>query len=191
MLTVRSGGGSPSKYAVVAAMLGSLLLAGCTSPVARRAAPAKLLLPQASAAQDVSPPATAPDSHAAADAALVLDMYARITQAFSRNADDGVRALIASQYPGDLADVAFARCVDAILPGAKTLPRTKRMHFAPNILTMAPDPAYTLSSARVPHLHPRGRIYLTDVMVSDGGKPTVRERHQVVLNNRAYQFTAC
>jgi len=127
----------------------------------------------------------------AADAALVLDMYDTINRAFQAHPDNGVRAVIAAQYPGDRADVDFARCVDAIVPGAKTLPRSKRLHFSPNVATMTPDPGYTLTSNRVRGLHPKGRIYVTEVTISDGTRPTVRERHQVVLSGRAYQFSSC
>ena len=134
--------------------------------------------------------ATAADAQAA-DAKLVLTMYANINETFQRNPDDGVRALIASQYPGDRADVDFTRCVSAILPGAKTLPRSKRMHFVPNILTMSPDPKYTVTSYRVKGLHPQGRIYVTDVTITDGSKPTVHQRHQVILDGKAYQFSTC
>ena len=134
--------------------------------------------------------ATAADAQAA-DAQLVLTMYANINQTFQRNADDGVRAIIASQYPGDRADVDFARCVNAILPGAKTLPRSKRVHFLPNIPTMSPDPTYTVTSYRVKALHPQGRIYVTDVTITDGSKPTVHRRHQVILDGVAYQFSTC
>jgi hypothetical protein len=80
-----------------------------------------------------------------------------------------VRATIAAQYPGDRADVDFARCVSALLPGAKTLPSSKKVHFAPNILTMTPDSGYKLTSHRVKGLHPKGRIYVTDVTITDGG----------------------
>jgi len=127
----------------------------------------------------------------AADANLVLTMYSNINQTFQLNPDDGVRAIIASQYPGDRADVDFARCVNAILPGAKTLPRSKRVHFVPNILTMSPDPKYTVTSYRVKGLHPQGRIYVTDVTITDGSKPTVHQRHQVILDGKAYQFSTC
>ena len=118
-------------------------------------------------------------------------MYSDITSAFQRKPDDGVRALIAAQYPGDRADVDFARCVSAILPGAKTLPSSKKVHFDPNILTMTPDSGYQLTSFRVKGLHPKGRIYVTDVVITDGGRPTVRHRHQVVLDGKAYQFSTC
>lgn len=127
----------------------------------------------------------------AADAELVLSMYSNINDTFQRNADDGVRALIASQYPGDRADVDFARCVNAILPGAKTLPRSKRVHYVPNILTMTPDPKYAVTSNRVKGLHPQGRIYVTDVTITDGSKPRVHQRHQVILDGKAYQFSTC
>ncbi len=127
----------------------------------------------------------------AADARLIGAMYADITRAFQVNPDDGVRKLVAFQDPQDRADVNFSRCVSAILPGAKTLPASKRFHFVPKITTMTPDPGYTLTSGRVRGLHPKGRIYLTEVMIDDGGKPTVHQRHQVVLAGRAFQFSAC
>jgi hypothetical protein len=126
-----------------------------------------------------------------ADADLILTMYSDITSAFQRKPDDGVRALVAAQYPGDRADVNFARCVSAILPGAKTLPSSKKVHFVPNILTMTPDSGYSLTSYRVKGLRPKGRIYVTDVTITDGGRPTVRQRHQVVLDGKAYQFSTC
>jgi hypothetical protein len=127
----------------------------------------------------------------AADANLVLSMYSNINDTFQLNPDDGVRAIIASQYPGDSADVDFKRCVNAILPGAKTLPRSKRIHFTPNILTMSPDPKYTVTSDRVKGVHPQGRIYVTDVTITDGSKPRVHQRHQVILDGKAYQFSTC
>lgn len=118
-------------------------------------------------------------------------MYADIDQAFQRKPDDGIRALIASQYPGDSADVDFARCLNAIVPGAKTLPASKRLTISPNIATMSEDPGYTINSDRVKHLHPRGRIYSTVITITDGSKPITRERHQVVLDGKAYQFSSC
>ncbi len=127
----------------------------------------------------------------AADADLILTMYADINQAFQINPDDGVRAIISSQYPGDLADVDFKRCVNAILPGATTLPATKKLHFVPNIATLTPDPAYILTSDKVKGLQPEGRIYVADIEMNDGGTPTVRQRHQVILNGVAYQFSKC
>ena len=51
--------------------------------------------------------------------------------------------------------------------------------------TMALDPGYPLTSDRVTGWHPRGRIYATDVTITDGGRPRVRERHQVVFDGRA------
>jgi hypothetical protein len=125
------------------------------------------------------------------DADLILTMYDDINTAFQANPDDGVRAIIASQYPDDLADVDFARCVAAIAPGATTLPPTKKLHFDPNITTMSLDPEYTVTSDHVKNLHPQGRIYATDIAINDGTKPTVHQRHQVILNGRAYQFSAC
>ena len=127
----------------------------------------------------------------AADVALILTMYQDINQAFQYKPDDGIRAVIAAQYPGDRADVDFARCLNAIAPGAKTLPSSKRIHMVPNVLTTTLDSGYTLTSNRVKGLHPRGRIYVTDVTITDGGKPGVHQRHQVVLDGTAYQFSSC
>jgi hypothetical protein len=126
-----------------------------------------------------------------ADTQLILAMYDTINQAFQRSPDDGVRALIAAQDPEDSADVTFARCVNSILPGATTLPRSKTYHFDPNIATTESDSGYTVSSPFVKNLHPKGRIYVTDVTVSDGGKPIVRPRRQVIVNGKAYQFSTC
>jgi hypothetical protein len=127
----------------------------------------------------------------AADVALILTMYHDINQAFPYKPDDGIRAVIAAQYPGDRADVDFARCLNAIVPGAKTLPSSKRIHMVPNVLTTTLDSGYTLTSNRVKGLHPRGRIYVTNVTMTDGGRPTVHQRHQVVLDGKAYQFPSC
>lgn len=126
-----------------------------------------------------------------ADVALILTMYHDINQAFQHKPDDGIRAVIASQYPEDRADVDFTRCLNTIAPGAKTLPSSKRIHMVPNVLTTTLDPGYTLTSNRVKGLHPRGRIYVTDVTMTDGGRPTVHQRHQVVLDGKAYQFSTC
>ena len=30
---------------------------------------------------------------------------------------------------------------------------------------------------------------MTEVTITDGGKPTVRERHQVISNRKAYRFS--
>jgi hypothetical protein len=127
----------------------------------------------------------------AADVALILTMYHDINQAFQRKPDDGIRAVIAAQYPEDRADVDFARCLNTIAPGAKTLPPTKRIHMVPNVLTTTLDSGYTLTSNRVKGLHPKGRIYVTDVTMTDGGRPTVHQRHQVILGGKAYQFSTC
>ena len=127
----------------------------------------------------------------AADGALILAMYNDINRAFQRNPDEGVRAIIAAQYPEDRADVDFARCINAIVPGAKTLPPSKKLRFVPNIATMTPDSAYTLTSDRVKGLHPKGRIYVTGVTITQGGRSAVRERHQVVLDGKAYQVSKC
>ena len=138
-----------------------------------------------------SPAAPTTTDPKAADAELIVSMYADINAAFQRKPDDGVRAIIAAQYPEDLADVDFARCVNAISPGAKTLPNSKKMHFTPNILTTALDPGYKLTSDRVTGLHPKGRIYVTDVTITDGRKPSVHQRHQVILDGKAYQLSMC
>jgi hypothetical protein len=135
--------------------------------------------------------ASASRAQLATDEDAVLTMYADITQAFVHDPNAGVRALIAAQYPEDMADVSFARCVNALVPGAKTLPATKRVTFSPKITTMSLDPGYTVTSFRVKDLHPKGRIYVTDVLISDGGKPTVHQRHQVIVNGKAYQFSIC
>jgi hypothetical protein len=171
-----------------AAFLLLVLVAGCSG--SGKAAAGKT--PDPSRSASVSPiPAPTPTSHQAADAALILTMYADIDQAFQLKPDDGIRALIASQYPGDSADVDFARCINAIVPGAKTLPASKRLTISPNIATLSEDPGYTINSDRVKNLHPRGRIYSTVITITDGGRPTTRERHQVVLDGKAYQFSAC
>ena len=171
----------------VCAVVIGLLAAGCSGRTAAPktvggavAVPAR---PGAAAAARVDP--------SSADAKLIITMYDDISRAFQRNPDDGVRAIIAAQDPQDRLDVDLARCIDAIMPGAKTLPRTKKVHFVPNVATMALDPGYTLTSGRVTGLHPRGRIYATDVTITDGGRPRVHERHQVVLDGKAYQFSAC
>jgi hypothetical protein len=127
----------------------------------------------------------------AADARLILTMYDNINRAFQRNPDDGVRAIIAAQDPEDRVDVDFARCVNAIIPGAKTLPASKKLRFVPNIATMTPDSGYVLTSNRVTGLHPKGRVYVTDVTITEGKRPVVRARHQVVLDGKAYQFSQC
>jgi hypothetical protein len=156
------------------------------------------------------------------DAALILTMYADVNAAFARSPSAGVAALIATQYPGDLADVDPVRCMAALstataatpspstsrsrqptkaarsaAPKASaTAPTTsgpmhKRMTYTPRILTLAADPTFQLTSDRVRDLHPRGRVYVTDIVITDGGRPTIRTRHQVVLDGRAYQFTSC
>jgi hypothetical protein len=132
-----------------------------------------------------------PSDQKTADVALILTMYHDINEAFQRKPDDGIRAVIAAQYPEVRADVDFARCLNAIAPGAKTLPPTKRIHMVPNVLTTTLDSGYTLTSNRVKGLHPKGRIYVTDVTMTDGGRPTVHQRHQVIFGGKAYQFSTC
>ncbi len=39
--------------------------------------------------------------------------------------------------------------------------------------------------------HLRMLAATTDVVINDGTKPTVHPRHQVILNGKAYQFSAC
>ena len=172
---------------VYAVVLG-LLLAGCSGR--SNAAPKTAGGPGAVPTRPgvVGPARIDPSS---ADAKLIITMYDDISRAFQRNPDDGVRAIIAAQDPQDRLDVDLARCIDAIMPGAKTLPRTKKVHFVPNVATITLDPGYTLTSDRVAGLHPRGRIYATDVTITDGGRPRVHERHQVVVDGKAYQFSAC
>ncbi len=127
----------------------------------------------------------------ASDIALIVAMYNRISEAFRRNPDDGVRAIIATQYPGDRADVGFARCINAVSPGAKSLPRSASLRFVPNIASVMPDPGYTVTSDHVHDLRPSGRIYTTEVTITQGERSTVHERHQVVRDGRAYQFSTC
>ncbi len=171
----------------VCAVVAALLVAGCSgrsaAPKTSGVAGAVPTRPGASVPARVNP--------SSADGELIIAMYDDISRAFQRNPEDGVRAIIAAQDPQDRLDVDLARCIDAIMPGAKTLPRTKKVHFVPNVATMTLDPGYTLTSDRVTGLHPRGRIYVTDVTITDGGRPRVRERHQVVLDGKAYQFSAC
>ena len=168
------------RISATAATLCLLLTAGCSSVTDEPPNPTA----RTSAVETTADPTWA-------DANLILTMYDDINTAFQTNPDDGVRAMIAYQYPDDLADVDFARCVAAIEPGATTLPPTKKLHFNPNITTMSPDPGYTLTSDRVKGLHPQGRIYVTDIAINDGSKPVVHQRHQVILNGKAYQFSAC
>jgi len=173
---------------LVAAVGVALATAACTS-----GHDAKKNVPNPAGARTTAPGPVASKANefAAADSALILTMYDTINRAFQRTADDGVRAIIAAQDRQDRGDVDFARCVSAILPGATTLPPSKKFHFTPNIATMQPDPGYSLTSNRVKGLHPQGRIYVTDVTITDGGTPRVSPRHQVILNGKAYQFSAC
>jgi hypothetical protein len=127
----------------------------------------------------------------AADSALILTMYDTINQAFQRKPDDGVRAVIVAQDPEDRADVDFRRCVSLLSAGGKTLPESMKYHFTPNIATTQPDAGYTVTSSHVRGLHPKGRIYVTDVTITNGGKPRVSSRHQVILDGKAYQFSSC
>ncbi|MEO7119385.1 MAG: hypothetical protein ABIZ34_10480 [Candidatus Limnocylindrales bacterium] len=163
------------------ALVGTLGLAGCSSGSDGKGA-------AVTTKANSTAPTTDPK---AADAALILTMYAEINRAFQRNPDDGVRAIVAAQYPADSADVDFDRCVNTFLPGAKTLPPTKKFHFRPNVATMRLDAGYTVTSNYVTGLHPKGRIYATDVTINDGGRPSVHERHQTILDGRAYQFSSC
>ncbi len=167
---------------IVATVLLALAAAGCTSAGTGQSGAGTAVPPAA---------ASATTDTTRADADLILLMYGAINDAFQANADDGVRAMIATQYPGDLVDVDFARCVNAIVPGATTLPPDKRLHFVPNIATMTLDPGYTVTSDHVKALQPTGRVYVTDVEINDGGKPAVHSRHQVIMGGQAYQFSSC
>jgi hypothetical protein len=175
---------------VVVVLVAAAMLAGCSAVGAS---------PQPSASSTTADTATQK-----ADAALILTMYADINAAFARSPSDGLTALIATQYPGDLADVDLARCLSALAtsptaspsPGATKAttpakPTLKRLTYTPRIQSIEADPTFVLNSARVTNLHPKGRIYVTDIVITDGGRPTVRSRHQVVLDGRAYQFTTC
>lgn len=118
-------------------------------------------------------------------------MYTNINRAFRIDPNTGVRTLIATQYPADRADVDFARCVNALAPHAKSLPRSLVLHFDPNLAKTTLDPTYTLTSGRVSNLHPEGRIYETQVTITLGTQKSVHSRHQVVLDGNAYQFSSC
>jgi len=172
--------------------------AACSSGSGGTARPAGVTSASAGTRSSIGPTTQPPSASqtlgpaAAADAVLIKGMYDTINRAFRRNPDDGVRALIAAQDPEDRADVDFARCVSAIQPGAKALPPNKWLSFTPRLTTMLPDSGYTVTSDRVKGLHPSGRIYLMEVAINGNGvRPTVRERHQVVVGGKAYQFSAC
>jgi hypothetical protein len=170
----------------------AVVATACTSGHAgKKTAPASSAGQSAdtSTAAESADPSTA--AATAADTDLILTMYDTINQAFQRKPDDGVRAIIAAQDPEDRADVDFRRCVSLLAAGGKTLPASKKYHFTPNVRTTQPDPEYTVTSAHVKGLRPKGRIYVTDVTITDGGKARVSSRHQVILNGKAYQFSSC
>ncbi|HET7474568.1 MAG TPA: hypothetical protein VFJ97_00920 [Dermatophilaceae bacterium] len=128
----------------------------------------------------------------AADRKLIAAMYARINAAFRKDPNAGVRAVIAAQYPGAASEVDFARCVNAIRPGAKELPKGVAISFTPNIKTTVLEPGYTITLRRGGLLHPEGRIYSTMVAISGTGiRAANHQRHQVVRNGTAYQFSSC
>src|SRR6476646_6410322 len=91
------------RISATAATLCLLLTAGCSSVTDEPPNPTA----RTSAVETRADPTRA-------DANLILTMYGDINTAFQTNPDDGVRAMIAYQYPDDLADVDFARCVAAI-----------------------------------------------------------------------------
>jgi hypothetical protein len=166
---------------MVAAAMVALALTACTSGHAAKKA--------SQTAQLSAAPSTA--DNLAADSALILAMYDTINRAFQRKPDDGVGAIIAAQDPEDRADVDLRRCVSLLSAGGKTLPVSRKYHFTPNIATTQLDAGYTVTSSHVRGLHPKGRIYVTDVTITDGGKPRVSSRHQVILDGKAYQFSSC
>ncbi len=177
---------------IAAALALMFLAAGCTS--ASNGASTSPTTQVSTPAAPTTPPATTRPGSAQVrpgDVALIFAMYRRVSHAFHRNPDEGVRAVIATQYPGDRADVGFARCVNAIAPGAKTVPRSKSVTFVPKAKTTTPDPGYTVNSAHVHNLHLAGRVYTTEVTITQSGRASVHLRHQVVLNGKAYQFSAC
>ena len=118
-------------------------------------------------------------------------MYQDINRAFRINPNAGLRALIATQYPGDRADVDFARCVGAIAPGGTSLPPSTLLRFVPNTTKATADPTYIVTSSRVHNLRPKGRIYETEVTISLDAQTSVHARHQVILDGKAYQFSSC
>lgn len=145
----------------------------------------------AAVSTSAAPPPLASGATRAQDIALITAMYENINRAFKINPNAGLRALIATQYPGDRADVDFARCVGAIAPGEKSLPPSTSLRFVPNTTKATADPSYTVTSARVHNLHPQGRIYETEVTITLGAQTSVHARHQVILGGKAYQFSSC
>ncbi len=174
---------------IAATLAITCLAAGCTSASAGKTTSASST-PVSTPAPTTAPVASGAEVPAG-DVALIFAMYRKVSQAFRRNPDDGVREVIATQYPGDRADVGFARCINAIAPGAKTVPRSMSVSFAPKAKSTTPDPGYTVNSAHAHNLHPAGRIYTTEVTITQSGRASVHIRHQVVLNGKAYQFSAC
>ena len=128
----------------------------------------------------------------AADAALIAGMYARINIAFRQDPNLGVREIIAAEYPETTVDVDFARCVNALAPRAKTLPKGMVLEFTPKMQTMAPALNYQVTTVQGKKVQPRGRVYSTVVSIAGTGiRPGDRDRHQVVLDGKAYQFSSC
>jgi hypothetical protein len=182
-----------------AALAGAVvvLAAGCTAAPAHRATSAAPSSPSAAPSATVTPgdsSAALPpvSSHVqAADTRLIVAMYTNINRAFTVEPNAGLRALLATQYPGDRSDVSFGRCVNVLAPHAKVLPRTTTVRFQPRVTTITADPSYTVTSGRVQNLHPKGRIYETLITISVGRQVSVHSRHQVILDGKAYQFSAC
>lgn len=125
------------------------------------------------------------------DRALIRALYAQLSRAFAQGTVAGVRAIIATQYPGDRGDVSLSRCTATIKALSGRPSNSTTLSFAPDVATSVPDPTYVLTSGRVHALHPKGRIYATQISITQGNRTSVHKRHQVVLNHRAYQFTAC
>src|SRR6266536_2098590 len=90
--------------ALVAAL--TLATAGCSAAHGSSAASTK-------ASRTTPVPSATAATPRPQDVALIIAMYENINRAFKVNPNAGVRALIATQYPGDRADVDFARCVNA------------------------------------------------------------------------------
>jgi hypothetical protein len=139
-----------------------------------------------------SAPAAPSRAELAADSALIAGMYAQINRDFRQDPNLGVRAVIAAQYPEAAGDVDYARCVNAISPRAKTLPRGTVISFVPDLATMTPDPSFRVVTRAGKQLQPKGRIYSTVVAIAGTGvRPGNHDRHQVVLDGKVYQFSSC
>ena len=188
---------------VVLLVAATVVLAGCGSPAPATDAGAG---PSAATSKARSTPApggtpagatatsqaTVSPAQQAADRFLIQVMYDKINNAFARDPNQGLRAVIASQYPDDREDVDLTRCARALVPGATSLPPHFDLSFTPHWDSMEPDPGYQVTTFSGRQIQPRGRIYATLVGIAGNGvRPGDHQRHEVVLDGQAYQFTSC